>query len=244
MDILYIKDIKRCSIAKWKDLGLSKNGHRPFFISESDGFFEFGDKSFPIFFCSQSHVRMASHKMGRFIFWPNHYWCFKTFMFHHFSPFLTVQKKVKSLLVFQQKTMFQTWTCHLIYKPQNWAQIPWKVEKKGSIPALTWFKNPYLLKEPCHGLKKKLFCWFHGSPLSTTWDPSCRFHELHGCREHGRETGAPSCHWRCPAPEETGCISLCDRNMARSDLCKEKLKMTHVYISAMLYAEHIILVWM
>ena len=93
MDILYIKDIKRCSIAKWKDLGLSKNGHRPFFISESDGFFEFGDKSFPIFFCSQSHVRMASHKMGRFIFWPNHYWCFKTFMFHHFSPFLTVQKK-------------------------------------------------------------------------------------------------------------------------------------------------------
>jgi len=120
------------------------------------------------------------------------------------------------------------------------------LKKKGSIPALTWFKNPYLLKEPCHGLKKKkkLFCWFHGSPLSTTWDPSCRFHELHGCREHGRETGAPSCHWRCPAPEETGCISLCDRNMARSDLCKEKLKMTHVYISAMLYAEHIILVWM
>jgi hypothetical protein len=26
-----------------------------------------------------------------------------------------------------------------------------RLKKKGSIPGLTWFKNLYLLKEPCHG---------------------------------------------------------------------------------------------
>ena len=137
---------------------------------ESDGKHEFGDKSFPICFAPKAMSVWLPTKWdgsfsGQITIGASKPSCF--IIFHHFSPFFTVQKKhVKSLLVFQKKTMFQTWTCHLIYKPQNWAQIPWKVEKKRIN---TWFnmvQKSLFVERTMPWLKKTYFVGFmvHPSP--------------------------------------------------------------------------------
>ena len=147
----------------------------------------------------------------------------------HVSSFFTIfhsaKKNVQSLLVFKKKLCFKRELVTSYINLEIGLKYLESLERLIKKRINTWFnmvQTSLFVERTMPWFKKILFCWFHGSPLSTTWDPSCRFRELHGCREHGRETGAPSCHWTCLVPEETGCISLCDRNMARSDLCKKK----------------------
>jgi hypothetical protein len=119
---------------------------------ESDGKHEFGDKSFPICFAPKAMSVWLPTKWdgsfsGQITIGASKPSCF--IIFHHFSP---CKKNMLNPYWFSKKRLcFKRELVTSYINLKIGLKYLERLKKKGSIPGLTWFKNLYLLKEPCHG---------------------------------------------------------------------------------------------